>query len=76
MKVANTVISVLLMSAAYASPAFADYFHNHTLNVNLNIGSAPNPTSQDIRASSVAQTTQRNQAPRNVASSSAPAPKS
>ena len=76
MKVANTVISVLLMSAAYASPAFADYFHNHTLNVNLNIGSAPNPTAKDIRASNSPQATQRNQPPRNVASSSAPAPKS
>jgi hypothetical protein len=42
-------LSVLLLSAACATPTLANYFHNPHTNVNLNIGSAPSPTPRDIR---------------------------
>jgi hypothetical protein len=42
-------LSVLLVSAAYATPTLANYFHNPYANLNLNIGSAPSPTPRDIR---------------------------
>jgi outer membrane protein OmpA-like peptidoglycan-associated protein len=41
----KTILSLLLLSAAIATaPAHANYFSNPALGMNLNIGSAPNPT--------------------------------
>jgi hypothetical protein len=42
-------LSVLLLSAVCATPAFANYFSNQSLNINLNIGSAASPTPRDVR---------------------------
>ena len=74
MKITNTVISVLLLSAACATPAFANYFANPALNVRLNIGSAPNPTVHDIRTQSMPLMTHQNQPTRNVTSTVVPVP--
>jgi hypothetical protein len=43
------ILALLLASSALASPAYANYFHNPFTGINLNIGSAPNPTPADIR---------------------------
>ena len=43
------VLSALLVTAAFASPASANWFHNPHQNINRNIGSAPNPTPADLR---------------------------
>jgi len=43
------ILPVLLVAAAFTSPASANWFHNPQLNINLNIGSAPNPTPADLR---------------------------
>jgi hypothetical protein len=43
------ILSVLLVTAAFAAPASANWFHNPQLGINLNIGSAPNPTPADLR---------------------------
>ena len=43
------VMPLLLLSAALITPAYANYFANPQTGVNLNIGSAPNPTPKDIR---------------------------
>ena len=40
----KTIIPLLLASAVAASPAYANYFSNPRLGINLNVGSAPNPT--------------------------------
>jgi len=45
------ILSALLVTAAFASPASANWFHNPHENINRNIGSAPNPTPADIRES-------------------------
>ena len=46
----TTLLSLLLLSTAVsATPAFANYFANPQLGINLNIGSAPNPKPADIR---------------------------
>jgi hypothetical protein len=45
------VMPLLLVSAAFVSPAYANYFSNPVTGVNLNVGSAPNPTPEDIRES-------------------------
>ena len=42
-------LPVLLLSAAFVSPASANWFHNPSWNLNLNLGSAPSPTPEDIR---------------------------
>jgi len=42
-------MSVLLLSAACATQALANYFYNPYTNIGLNIGSAPSPTPRDIR---------------------------
>ena len=44
----KVVISLMLLSAS-VTPAFANYFSNPDLGLNLNIGSAPNPTPQQLR---------------------------
>jgi hypothetical protein len=43
------VLPVLLVAAAFVTPASANWFHNPYQGVNRNIGSAPNPTPADIR---------------------------
>jgi hypothetical protein len=43
------VIPLLLATAAFATPASANWFHNPYIGINRNIGSAPNPTPADIR---------------------------
>src|SRR5258708_1482187 len=43
------VMPLLLLSAAFVTPAYANYFSNPQAGLNLNIGSAPNPTPKDIR---------------------------
>ena len=43
------LVSVLLLSAAVITPSYANYFSNPALGINLNVGSAPSPTPQDIR---------------------------
>jgi outer membrane protein OmpA-like peptidoglycan-associated protein len=41
----KTIMSLLLLSAAVAAaPASANYFSNPAIGMNLNVGSAPNPT--------------------------------
>jgi hypothetical protein len=46
----TSVLALLLVSGALATPAYANFFHNPYLGINLNIGSAPNPTPAQIRA--------------------------
>lgn len=45
----KAILSVLLLSAVCASPASANFFSNPQLGVNLNVGSAPNPTPMQLR---------------------------
>jgi hypothetical protein len=44
------MMSLLLLSAVFISPASANWFSNPRAGTNLNIGSAPNPTPADLRA--------------------------
>jgi hypothetical protein len=45
------MMSLLLVSALSITPAaYANWFHNPVTNTNLNVGSAPNPTPQNLRA--------------------------
>lgn len=44
------ILALLLVSGALATPAYANWFHNPAIGINLNIGSAPNPTPEDLRA--------------------------
>jgi hypothetical protein len=50
MKTAKTMASLLLLSAVCIGPAHANWFSNPHTNTNLNIGSAPNPTPEQLRA--------------------------
>lgn len=43
------IVPVLLVTAAFATPVSANWFHNPYQGINRNIGSAPNPTPADIR---------------------------
>jgi len=46
------VVSALLISAATmaaVTPASANWFHNKYLGISRNVGSAPNPTPDDVR---------------------------
>ena len=45
----KVLLSLLLISTACATPAFANYFSNPRMGMNLNIGSAPNPKPSDLR---------------------------
>jgi len=45
----RTILPMMLVAAAFATPAAANWFHNPYQGINRNIGSAPNPTPQDIR---------------------------
>jgi hypothetical protein len=47
------VMPLLLLSAAFITPAYANYFSNPRTGVTLNIGSAQNPTPDDIRENRV-----------------------
>jgi hypothetical protein len=49
MRTVKTMASLLLLSAVSMSPAYANWFSNPHTNTNLNIGSAPNPTPEDLR---------------------------
>lgn len=51
----KTIVPLLLLSALMATPASANYFSNPQANVNLNIGSAPNPKPSDYRTVHVAE---------------------
>jgi len=42
-------LSALLLTTVFVSPASANWFSNLDWNINLNIGSAPSPTPDDIR---------------------------
>ena len=46
-------LPLLLLSAAFVTPAYANYFSNPQTGVTLNIGSAKNPTADDIRENRV-----------------------
>ena len=51
----NTIRTLLLLSAVVCiTPASANYFANPGQGINLNIGSAPNPTPADLRRGVVA----------------------
>jgi len=52
---------LLLVAAGFITPASANYFSNPYTGVTLNIGSAPNPTPQDIRESRLPAVTQNDQ---------------
>ena len=43
------VIPALLLSAMFITPADASWFHNPYQNINRNVGSAVNPTPEDLR---------------------------
>src|SRR5262245_24730120 len=46
---ARVFTAALLLSAAFVTPSYANWFHNPYVNVYRNIGSAPNPTPADVR---------------------------
>jgi len=48
----RAIVSALLISAATVAavtPANANWFHNKYLGISRNVGSAPNPTPDDVR---------------------------
>jgi len=45
----TTLATVLLLSAMMAAPASANWFFRPGAGVSLNVGSAPNPTPNDLR---------------------------
>jgi hypothetical protein len=49
MKTKATLMSMLLVAAVGMTPAFANYFSDPVSGRNLNVGSAPNPTPQELR---------------------------
>ena len=56
----KSLLALLLVSGALATPAYANYFSNPYTGVTLNIGSAPNPTPADIRLDRLPAITQDN----------------
>lgn len=46
----TTLTTLLLLSALAAAPASANWFARPEVGLNLNVGSAPNPTPADLRA--------------------------
>ena len=72
----KTILSLLLLSAAIAvTPASANYFSNARLGMNLNIGSAPNPTPAQRRGIVVEERTALDtQITQSIAPPSPPAP--
>jgi hypothetical protein len=72
----KTIISLLLLSTVAVTPAFANWFSNPRTNTMLNVGSAPSPTPDDLRAigdSPYAANGPYIRAPRPLASDVAPA---
>jgi hypothetical protein len=55
------MLPLLLVAAGFITPASANFFSNPYTGVTLNIGSAPNPTPQDIRESRLPAVTQDDQ---------------
>jgi hypothetical protein len=51
------ILPLLLATAAFATPASANWFHNPYQGINRNIGSAPNPTPADIQEMRLPQVT-------------------
>jgi outer membrane protein OmpA-like peptidoglycan-associated protein len=52
----HTFLSLLLLSAAVCvTPASANYFSNPRLGMNLNVGSAPNPTPAQLRRPAIVE---------------------
>jgi len=51
----NLTLSVMLLSAMCATPAFANFFYNPYTNINLNVGSAPSPTPREVRENHLPQ---------------------
>ena len=45
-----TLTTLLLLSAVMVSPASANWFSRPDLGITMNVGSAPNPTPNDLRA--------------------------
>ena len=43
------ILPLLFASAAFMTPASANWFHNPYQGINRNVGSAPNPTPADLR---------------------------
>jgi hypothetical protein len=72
LKTYKSVIAILLISSALASPAFANYFRNSALNIGFNVGSAPSPTAWDIRHNYIPQMTRNNRPRFDVVKSAAP----
>jgi hypothetical protein len=54
----KSLLALLFVSGALATPAYANYFSNPYTGVTLNIGSAPNPTPADIRVNRLPVITQ------------------
>jgi hypothetical protein len=50
MRPKTLALSLLLASAAAVTPAFANWFSNPVTNTMLNVGSAPSPTPEQLRA--------------------------
>jgi hypothetical protein len=50
MRTKSLVLSLLLASAVGATPTFANWFSNPSTNTMLNVGSAPSPTPEQLRA--------------------------
>src|SRR6185503_2100722 len=50
MQAKNSMLSLLLLSAVCVSPAYANYFSDGRTGVTLNVGSAPSPTPEQLRA--------------------------
>jgi hypothetical protein len=72
LKTNKIAISILLISAAFANPASANYFANPALNMRFNIGSSPTPTVWDIRHNYMPQMTRNNHPKFDVAKSLTP----
>ena len=43
------ILPTILVSLVFVSPALGNWFSNPEWNINLHVGSAPNPTPDDIR---------------------------
>ena len=61
MRTNKTMLALLLLSAVGVTPASANYFSNPSTGTQLNVGSAPNPTPEDLRAVGDVATVQRSE---------------
>lgn len=71
MTASKTLISILFISTACATPVFANSINSPTLNVHSNIGSRPNPNARDIQEHNMPLLANQNQPASNVASAPA-----